>query len=276
VKYRYGLKPPQPGSLPLMLRNYLTPSLLPTAASLPPTFGHDNLISDWGMDLNDRIGDCAVASAIHTTRLYGAEAGKTITFDDSISTANSAVINYSAVTGYQPGPELYNPQAPHNPTDQGTDMGALMRYWQQVGIADGDGGHHTIIGSAGLTVGDWDEFLVALRLFQVVQIGIAVPSYAEAQFDAGTSWHVQRGCHRTVGGHCIPGVARAAIGKVDAAHIVTWGSDFVMERPFYEKFNIATAVGFSEEMLIDLKSIDAVDDTALRRDLTLINTGNVA
>lgn len=276
MNHKFGLKPPQPGALPLQLRSYLTPSLLPSVESLPAKFGHDNLITDWGMDLNDRIGDCAVASAIHTTRLYGAEAGKTFNFNDSISPQNSAVINYTAVTGYQPGPELYDPDASPNPTDQGTDIGALMRFWQNTGIVDADGDHHPIIGFAGLTAGDWDEFLIALRLLQVVQIGIAVPNYAEAQFADGHSWHVQGGSQSTVGGHCIPGVARDAAGTVDAAHIVTWGQDIVMERPFYERFNIVAAVGFSEEMLINLRSIDGVDDRALRADLQQLNTIRVA
>jgi hypothetical protein len=277
LKYKYGLLPPHSGALPLQLRNYLTPSLLPTIGSLPTKFGHDSLITDWGMDLNDRIGDCAIASAIHTSRLYGAEAGKTIVFNDNISPQNSAVVNYSAVTGYQPGPELYDPQdAPPNPTDRGTDIGALMQYWQNTGIVDAAGNHHQIIGAAGLTVGDWDELLIAIRLLQVVQIGIAVPDYAETQFADGQAWHVQRGFHSTVGGHCIPGVAREAVGSVDAAHIVTWGQDFVMERPFYEKFNITAAVGFSEEMLTNLKSVDGVDDQALRADLAALNTWRVA
>lgn len=276
-KYKYGLKPPQPGQLPLQLRDYLRPSLLPSIDSLPSTFGHDGLINDWGMDLNDRIGDCAVASAIHTTRLYGAEAGKNILFNDTISPDNSAVINYSAITGYEPGPELYNPEgAPPNRTDQGTDIGALMRYWQNTGIVDGNNQHHQIIGSAGLTVGDWDELLIAIRLLQVVQIGIAVADYAETQFAKGQAWHLQRGLHRTVGGHCIPGMARDATGTVDAIHIVSWARDFAMERPFYERFNITAAVGFSEEMLIKLHSIDGVDDQALRADLQALNTGQVA
>jgi hypothetical protein len=276
MAHKYGLQPSPPGALPLKLKNYLTPSLLPSVESLPSKFGHDALITDWGMDLNDRIGDCAIASAIHTTMLDLAEAGKTANWNQTLTSENSAAVNYSAVTGYQPGPELYDLEAPPNPTDQGTDIGELMRFWMSHGIIDGDNKNHPIIGFAGLTVGDWNEFLIALRVFQVVQIGIAVPDYAETQFAAGQAWHVQRGLHKTVGGHCIPGVARDGSSKVDTAHIVTWGQDIVMERPFYEKFNITAAVGFSEEMLINLKTIDGVDDQQLRADLPCLNTGPVA
>jgi hypothetical protein len=269
-KYKLGLKPvtAQPK---LKLANYLT-SDLPSVASLPLKFGHDNLVPSWGMDLNDRIGDCAIAAAIHTEMLYFAESGKTITFDQSLTPSNSAVVNYSAVTGYQPGPELSDPQdAPPNPTDQGTDIAALFKYWLQHGIVDGDGGTHQIVGYAGLPIGDWDTLLIGLRLFQTVTIGINVPDYAEQQFAAGQAWHVEHGLHRTIGGHCIPVVARDG----DAVPVVTWGEETPMERPFYEKFCIAAVVGFSEEMLTNLRSIDAVDDHALRADLTQLNTGPI-
>lgn len=276
TQYKYGLLPAPAGALPLQLRAYLTPSLLPSADSLPKQFGHDGLIGDWGMFLNDRIGDCAPVSAVHTTMLLLAEAGKTVNWDQSLTATNSAAVNYSAITGYQPGPELADPRnAPQNPTDRGTDIGSLMRFWQDSGIVDGDGNRHPIVGFAGVG-NDWDELLIALRLFQAVQIGIAVPAYAEDQFAAGQSWHLKHGLHRMVGGHCIPGVARAMAGRVDAIRIVTWDKEIVMERPFFERYCMTAAVGFSEEMLTDLRSIDGVDDQQLRADLPLLNIAAVA
>lgn len=260
-KYRLGLKTPQPGAIPLKLRNYLTPSLLPSVDSLPLKFGHDNLIQSWGMLGNDQYGCCAEASACHSTMLWTAEANHGAPFDTA-----AALQNYAAITGFNPADPA---------TDDGTDIGALFRYWQQTGIVDANGNYHQIVGAAGLTVGDWDELLIALRLFQTVTIGIDVPSYAEAQFEAGQPWHVQRGRNRTVGGHCIPAVARTQIGRVDTVSIVTWGAEIPMEKPFYEKFCIVAAVGLSEEMLINAASIDGVDDQQLRADLGPLNTGEI-
>src|ERR1700752_3812644 len=98
----------------LMMERYLDLSKLPP---LPKAFGHEGLISDWGMLGNDQVGDCTMAGSDHETMLWCAMAGGNATFE----TANT-LADYSALTGY-------NPSDPN--TDQGADMHDVMKYRQQ-------------------------------------------------------------------------------------------------------------------------------------------------
>ena len=100
----------------LLYRNYRLAAVLP---SRPKTFGHQNLISNWGMLGNDTVGDCVVAGSCHETMLWTAEGGKPATFTDA-----NAISDYSAITGY-------NPNDPN--TDQGTVVRDALLYRQKTG-----------------------------------------------------------------------------------------------------------------------------------------------
>lgn len=265
MRYKLGLKTVE-AQPRVMLRAYYT-SDLPPVDSLPKSFGHANLITPH-MFLNDRIGDCAIAGSIEEVRLANALAGKTVNFDDA-----DAIANYSEITGYQPGSEIADPQdAPPNPTDQGTDVHELYDFRQSTGIVDADGNRHKVVAYAGLTPGDFDELLVALSLFDMVGIGIQVPDYCDAQFEAGQPWHLVKGHHSIEGGHYIP-----VVGRDDAttASLYTWGGVGGITEGFYSKYNTVAVVALTEEMLNGDKNIDGVDQETLARDLPQLNTGPV-
>lgn len=151
-----------------MLKSYYTPDL-PSVDSLKFPFGHAAAIQPH-MFMNDTLGDCAIAGSIEEVRLANALRGVTVNFTDE-----TAVQNYSAITGFDPD----DPS-----TDQGTDVHDLYQYRKTTGIVDADGNYHKILAYAGLTPGDFDELLIALSLFDMVGIGIQVPDYAEDQFAA--------------------------------------------------------------------------------------------
>lgn len=256
MKHRLGLKPVQ--SQPrLMLRNYFT-SDLPSAESLKFPFGHANAIQP-EMFMNDKLGDCAIAGSIEEVRLANALRGVTVPFTDA-----TAAQNYTAITGY-------NPADPSS--DQGTDVHDLYQYRQSTGIVDADGNYHKIIAYAGLTPGDFNELLVALSLFEMVGIGIQVPSYAESQFEAGQPWHLVFGIHSIEGGHYIP-----VVGATDAAtaQLYTWGAVGGITAPFYAKYNTVAVVALTEEMFKGDTDIDGVDFEKLQADLPQFNTGPVS
>ncbi|HET9874297.1 MAG TPA: hypothetical protein VFQ37_00820 [Mycobacterium sp.] len=263
MNYCYGLKPVrrQPS---LRLVDYLRPSDLPAVESLPAKFGHDLIQPE--MFLNDRIGCCAIAGSIEEVRLLNATRGVTVNFSNQ-----SVVTNYSAITGYRPGPELTLRNAPPNPTDQGTDVHELFDYRQNTGLVDDGGNRHKVVAYAGLTPGDFGELLQALYLFETVGIGILVPDYAQTQFEAGGPWQPLPGRPNIEGGHYIPAVSRDG-ASVD---IFTWGARIVMTDAFYEKFSNVAVVSFTEEMLTNGKTIDGFDRDKLLADLPEFNTGPV-
>ncbi|CQD03831.1 hypothetical protein BN000_00660 [Mycobacterium europaeum] len=265
MKFKRGLKPVavQPT---LRLADYYTGDL-PSVESLKFPFGHADLIEPH-MFLNDRIGDCAIAGSIEEVRLANALRGVTVNFTDQ-----SAIENYSAITGYQPGPEIDDPHAPPNPTDQGTDVHELYDYRKNTGLVDADGARHQIVAYAGLTVGDFDELLVALSLFPSgVGIGIQVPDYCDAQFEAGQAWHLVRGRHAIEGQHYIPVVDA---GSRTEAGLFTWGGHGGITAPFYRACNTVAAVALTKEMFTGDTSPTGVDFARLAADLQLLDTGPV-
>jgi len=157
-------------------------------------------------------------------------------------------------------------------TDQGTDVHELYDYRKATGIIDADGQRHKILAYAGLTPGDFDELLVALSLFDMVGIGIQVPDFCEAQFDAGQPWHLMPGQHAIEGGHYVP-----VVGATDrhAAQLYTWGAVGGITAPFYAEYNTVTAVALTAEMFVDGKSPTGLDMARLRADLGLLDTGPV-
>lgn len=255
MKYKLGLRPVK--SQPrVKLASYYTSSL-PSVGSLKFPLGHADAIAPQ-MFMNDTLGDCAIAGSIEEVRLANALRGVTVPFND-----DTAVLNYHAVTGY-------NPEDPS--TDQGTDVHELYEFRKTTGIVDANGSSHKIVAYAGLTPGDFDELLVALSLFDMVGIGIEVPDYCEAQFEAGHPWHVMPGRHRIEGGHYIPIVG--APGN-QLAELYTWGAKTGIERGFYQRFNTVAVVALTEELFTANKSPEGVDMQALANDLPQLNTGPV-
>jgi len=276
VKYRLGLNAHDPARIKLRLKDFTTPAA-PSVASLPSAFGRPGLIKP-RMFLNNVIGDCAIAGSIEEIRLLNASRGVHVPF-----TAYTAVVNYSAITGYVPGPELtikndhvvaYDPSAPQNATDQGTDIAELYEYRQALGLVDGNGCRHKLAAWAALTPGDFNELLLALSMFGVVGIGVDLPDYAETQFDEGKPWNVQPGEQNIVGGHYVPVCSRI---DADTVGLYTWGRYYGMTAEFYEKFNTASVVGFTAEMLLpDGKDIEGFNAQALVEALQELDTGKVS
>lgn len=246
MSYPLGLKDPRPGAVKLRLSTYLDFTTLPTP---PDTFGHANLIGDWGMLGNDTYGDCAIAGPCHQTMLWTAEAGIAAAFD-----TQAALANYTAITGF-------NPADPN--TDQGTDIDTMAQYWRQTGLVDTAGNRHQIVAYLDLNPGDLRELWLASWLFQSVGMGFALPDTAMQQTEDNQIWDVVPGA-TIEGGHYVPCVGRPATGMGLG---ITWGAPQPFTAAFYTTYNNQGIVALSEEMLINGASIDGFDDATLRDDL---------
>jgi hypothetical protein len=155
---KLGKLPARPDAVKLKLANYIDTSVLPKP---PAEFGHERLVTQWGMLGNDNAGCCVWSGAGHEVMLWNREAGKTVNI-----TTTSTLRNYSLVTGYDPN----DPS-----TDQGTDMQAAASYRLKTGLLDADGKRHKIGAYVALKPGDLTELWYATYLFDGVGIGVEFP-----------------------------------------------------------------------------------------------------
>lgn len=182
----------------------LTYSAYAGPAATPPVRIAAPRVSDWGMLGNDQYGDCVFAGADHEHICWSAEVEHASSF-----TAQEALADYSAVTGF-------NPADPS--TDRGTDVLAALKYRRKTGVIGAYGRRHKIGAYAQIEPGHVDHVKLAISDFNAVGIGIQFPGSAMDQFNAGKPWTVVAGATED-GGHYIPLVG------YDASwfYCVTWG-----------------------------------------------------
>lgn len=224
---KLGKKPFIEDKRDLLFKNYTDATVLPTR---PKTFGHYNLVSDWGVLGNDSVGDCTCAGADHETMLWTLEGGNPAAF-----TPQNTIADYSAITGYIP-------------SDPNTDQGAFVRdvllYRQKTGMIDTNSKRHKIGAFLALDQKDMNEVLEATYLFNAVGIGILFPQSAMEQFYANQPWTVIKGS-RIEGGHYVP------IFGYDPGYIycVTWGKIQKMDYNFFKTYCDEAWAILSQEFL---------------------------
>ena len=244
-RYKLGanLAAPRPR---LKFEDYLRPTPLPTP---PAVFGHQNLITEWGMLGNDTVGDCAVAGPAHLSMLWARMGGRQARFDDA-----SVLAAYSAITGYDPADPA---------TDQGSTPDDVSKYWRTHGLVDADGDVHKIEAYVAVQP---EHYAVATQLFGGIGLCLALPDTAQAQFGRGEPWDVVRGA-QIEGGHYVPQLARVDGGNL---LVVTWARLQPATPAFVEKYSEYAIAYLSEEMLTGGKSPEGFDVDQLRADLAAV------
>lgn len=174
-------------------------SLLPEA---PLEFDNTHGIKDWGMMLNDDLGDCTIATPGHLIQGWTAAAGKMVTVPDSAIEAA-----YCKWDGYVVG----NPS-----TDQGGDILTVLQDWQDQTL---DGNQITAHAEVNMTQLRWQQ---ALYLFRGIDCGVQLPFAAQKQ--VGHTWDITEngqgvGAPGTWGGHCMAAEAY----DPDGVTFITWG-----------------------------------------------------
>lgn len=197
---------------------------------------------------------------MHSSLLWNREAGRTVPYTDE-----DAAHNYSAITGYVPGPELTNPDAPQNPTDQGTAIPAMLSYWQHTGLSDSAGNRHPIGAYVALQPGDWHELCYAAYYFDGVGIGLNFPSQWMTDFDSGQPWGALES-PTIEGGHYVSGVA----WRNSNCAAITWGGVTEITKAGYEQFSDETYALLSLEKLVHGVDLEGFDLASLRAALPTI------
>lgn len=188
-------------------RARLTAAHRPPAYSPPATLDRWSAVppETWGMDDNDRVGDCTVADVDHELKAVQVAAGNA----EVQSTADEVLAAYSAITCYDPA----DPS-----TDQGAEMQTVREYWQLHGITLG-GQLHQIIMFAEIDIHDVTVAQWCLDEFGSVGVGVNLPQSAIDQTNAGRPWDVVPDDGGILGGHAVALVGYDQQGPV----FLTWG-----------------------------------------------------
>lgn len=205
---KLGKLPPKKDARTLRLASYLRKTLPLAPLEQHWEFG----IQNWGMMLNDQLGDCTCASAGHMIRTWSANIGKEILVSDQeIQEA------YEAVSGYDPQTGL---------NDNGAYELDVLNYWRKNGI-----GGQSIYAYAALDTSNWNYIKWAIMLFGGVYVGLALPNSAQNQ-DIWQAENGPSGEPGSWGGHAVPLVG------YDMMYIecVTWGTVKRMTWDFWAKY----------------------------------------
>lgn len=224
---KYGRLSPDYTKPRLWLEDYVhTPAM-----ALPGLHSVDycSKVTSWPMYLNNEIGDCTAAAALHaigawTEYVRGSEA----VFTDEV-----ALRAYEAYAGYVPGDPA---------TDHGAVISDVMSYWHNTGF-----GGHKISAYAQLKSINWVSLSQALQLFGSVYLGIQVPESAEQQFAAGEPWEYVKGSP-VIGGHAIV-LQRLDIGVRGDYTVITWGKAQRMTLEFARTYVEEAWVALSPDWL---------------------------
>ncbi len=218
---RFGLVDGQPGIH--CLARYLD-STLPAP---PKVVSWSSLVSPdaWGMLLNDSLGDCTIAGALHLNQSWATSAGGVFT-----PTNQMALEGYERIDGYVPGKPS---------TDQGGDMVNVLNHWKSQGI-----GGRKILGFVSVDHRNDTEVRQAIALFGGVYAAVSLPVSAQRQ---KTWWNASPDDGGVWGGHCVPVLDYD--DTRNTLECVTWGAMKTMTRSFFRRYFVGCFAVVSQDFI---------------------------
>lgn len=242
--HRLGRKAVKTDSRTLQMATYLSEELPAPPIVCDWTKG----LRNWGMMLNDKLGDCTIAGAGHAVQIWSVNTGKEITVPDNVIEAA-----YSAWDGYVPG----NPS-----TDNGGVELDVLTDWKRDGL-DGN----ELLAFADPNSANLTEVKQSIALFGGVYIGINLPVTAQTQ----TTWHVVEdagfdGEPGSWGGHCV----FVPSYDPDGFDCITWGGIKRMTVNFWNKYVDETHALLSPDWIAAKGSPSGFNLDKLTADLSAI------
>ena len=243
---RLGRKAVKTDSRTLMMASYLTPSLPPP----PPAKDWTKGIANWGMMLNDKLGDCTIAGAAHAVQVWSANTGTEVTVSD-----DTVQSYYQQWDGYVPG-------QPN--TDNGGVELDVLNDWQKQGFAD-----NKLLAFIDPKPSNLVQIRQSITLFGGVYIGLALPLTAQSQ----DVWDVvktggAKAKPGSWGGHCV------FVPKYDQHGFtcITWGALKTMTLAFWKKYCDEAHPLLDQQWLTAKGSPDGFDQNQLLTDLNAIKS----
>ena len=244
-KMKLGRKAIKTDSRTLAFGDYLTSALPPP----PPVADWTKGIANWGMMLNDTLGDCTIAGLGHAVQVWTVNAGSIATIPDP--TIQSY---YEQWDGYVPG----NPS-----TDNGGVELDVLNDFQKNGFAG-----HKLLAFVDPKPANLMEIRQSISLFGGVYIGLSLPLTAQSQ----DVWDVvpKGGANAkqgSWGGHCV------YVPKYDANGFtcITWGQPKTMTLAFWKKYCDEAHTLLGQDWLTAKGSPAGFDQAQLQTDLHAIN-----
>jgi hypothetical protein len=201
---KLGRKAVKRDSRTLRLARYLTTALPAPPVSVDWSKG----VSSWGMLMNDQLGDCTIAGAMHAIMGWTLNTGTGASFTDE-----EALSYYEQFDGY-------NPNDPS--TDQGGILLDVLKDWQQQGVNG-----HKISLFASVNPTNLTEVKQALSLFGPLYCGLSFPNSAMGQ----PTWELTADTSID-GGHCVVMVGYNETGPV----FISWGALYQASWDFFNYY----------------------------------------
>lgn len=184
----------------------------------PPVNYLDGMSPDFGMLLNDQLGDCVCAACYHGRQVWTYNARG----DEATGTDPRVQQLYESACGY----------APSDPnTDQGCYVQSVLRHWHGRGIQT-IGGLEKLIAWFEIDPRNMADIQSAVFQCGIVCIGFSVPNYIVAG-QVPAVWDVQSANAGIAGGHCVAIAGYEADGNL---HFVSWGTQYQMTPAFFAKY----------------------------------------
>lgn len=207
---KLGKKPPKHDPRTLRMANYLGVIVPP-----PPAERHWSKKADpnFGMMLNDQLGDCTCAAIGHAIQVWTANTSIEVTPPDS-----DILQAYETFCGY-------------DPKDPSTDQGGVeldvLKGWRATGV-----GGHKIDGFVALEPKNHMHVRAAIDMFGVAYSGVALPLTAQNQKVWSVIKHTQDANPGSWGGHAISCIDYDASG----IWCITWGELKKMTWQFWDAY----------------------------------------
>jgi hypothetical protein len=231
---------------PRMPRMTMASVVNSSAVPVPDSVNYLDVITDWDMGLNDKLGSCTAAAFDHLFRVWTKYGQGT----EAEFTDNDVLKFYEGSTGYNP----INPSS-----DRGGVMTDVLSYARKTGMAG-----HKIAAYLKVDPINSAEIKTALYLFGGLYVGMNFPRSAMHQFDTGEVWHVA-GDSTIEGGHCVH------LGAIDASgmwQIVTWGRTAYVSQEFVDAYVVEIEAPVSVEWVRGDESGGHVDVVTLNAEFT--------
>lgn len=243
-RMKLGRKAVKTDTRTLALSKYLT-SQLPAPPAAQNWLGGN---SNWGMMLNDTLGDCTIAGVGHAVQVW------------SLNTGSEATVPDATIENYYEQWDGYVPGQPN--TDNGGIELDVLTDWQKQGFAG-----HALLGFAKAKTTNLTEIRQSIALFGGVYIGLALPLTAQSQ----DVWDVvprsgKNGAKGSWGGHCV------FVCAYDAGSFtcITWGQPKQMTVAFWKKYCDEAYALLGQDWLNAKGSPAGFDQAQLQADLGLI------
>jgi hypothetical protein len=232
-KYKYGKNPKRHDNRTAQFKDFKTIDLV-----LPTTIDHTEGIVDWGMMLNDQIGDCAIAAPGHAIMEWTKPTQEVVPTDEQILEA------YSEISGY-------NPKTGAN--DNGCNMLDVLNHWRNTGIAG-----HKIGAFVEVDIKNVNEIREALYLFHGIYVGVNLPDSAMKQFEENVPWTVVKRS-KIDGGHAI----LLVFSDANLYKFVTWGKTQPANLAWVLKYMDEAYAIISQDYFNGTKTAEGYDIPAL-------------